>query len=331
MVKYIDLFAGIGGFHQALNAFKAKCVFASEWDKEASLTYFENYDLMPHGDITKIDESLIPEHDLLCAGFPCQAFSISGKQKGFRDTRGTLFFEIARIIKFHTPKVILLENVRNFEKHDNGNTLKIVLDTLKALKYNIFYKVLNASHFGLAQNRERIFIIGFREELNIDRFDFPQPLPIKTSLYDFLENNPKNIRIINRPDMVFTKRYKPQMNIFGEKALPNRPIQIGYVNKGGQGERIYSPYGHAITLSAYGGGVGAKTGLYLIDNKVRKLTPRECARLQGFPDTFILNSSNSQSYKQLGNSVAINVLVEIIKNIYKTQCFTKNAVSINCA
>lgn len=322
-VKYIDLFSGIGGFHEALNAFDAKCLFASEWDNEAARTYFENFGLQPHGDITAIDAKDIPPHDLLCAGFPCQAFSISGKQKGFDDVRGTLFFEIARILEYHKPKVLLLENVRNFEKHDNGNTLKVVLKTLKQLGYNVFYRILNASDFALSQNRQRIFIAGFRDDLGVKNFDFPSPIDARTSLFDVLEKNPKNVKYIDRPDMVFTKTYKPQKDIFGETLLPNRPIQIGYVNKGGQGERIYSPYGHAITLSAYGGGVGAKTGLYKIANKVRKLTPRECARLQGFSEEFILNPSANQCYKQFGNSVAVNVLKEIFKNIFALDIFEK--------
>ncbi len=269
--RYIDLFAGIGGFHQAMSqCFGGKCVFASEWDKEASKTYFENYGLMPEGDITQINEENIPEHDLLCGGFPCQAFSISGKQKGFEDTRGTLFFDIARIVKYHQPKVVFLENVRNFEKHDNGRTLKTVIKTLEELNYNVFYKVLNASHFGLPQNRERIFIVSCRKDLGVINYKFPEPTNEKVSLFDILEENPVNAKIINRPDTVFTREFKPQLNLFGEIGLPNRPIQIGYVNKGGQGERIYSPYGHAVTLSAYGGGAGAKTGLYYINKKIRK-------------------------------------------------------------
>ena len=320
-VKYIDLFAGIGGFHQAMNIFNNKCVFASEWDKDAAKTYFDNYGIKPNGDITKIHEENIPVHDMLCGGFPCQAFSISGKQKGFEDIRGTLFFDVARIVKYHKPKVLLLENVRNFEKHDDGKTLKTVLKTLDELNYNVHYKVLNASHYGLPQNRERIFIVCFRKNLSISDFDFPNPINKKISLLDILEENPKNAKIINRPDTVFTKTFKPQINLFGEIDLPNRPIQIGYVNKGGQGERIYSPYGHAITLSAYGGGAGAKTGLYYIDEKIRKLSPRECAKVQGFPDSFKINSSLTQSYKQFGNSVAVNVLKAIIQNIYKTGCF----------
>ena len=320
-IKYIDLFAGIGGFHQAMNSFNANCVFASEWDKEAAKTYFKNYGIMPDGDITNIDEKQIPQHDMLCGGFPCQAFSISGKQKGFEDTRGTLFFDIARIVKYHKPKVILLENVRNFEKHDNGKTLQKVIYTLNELNYDVHFKVLNASHYGLPQNRERIFIVSFRKDIQAKAFTFPKPINLKVSLYDILENNPKDAKIVERPDIVFTKTFTPVMNIFGELELPNRPIQIGYVNKGGQGERIYSPYGHAITLSAYGGGAGAKTGLYYIDGVVRKLSPRECARVQGFPDSFQIVSSISQSYKQFGNSVAVNVLKAIISNIYATGVF----------
>ncbi|MFZ4800061.1 MAG: DNA cytosine methyltransferase [Bacteroidia bacterium] len=320
-VKYIDLFAGIGGFHQAMNDFDAECVFASEWDKSAAQTYYSNYNITPKGDITKIEEEEIPNHDMLCAGFPCQPFSISGKQRGFEDTRGTLFFDVARIVKHHKPKVVLLENVSNFEKHDNGKTLKTVVLALKEIGYIVFYKVLNASNYGLPQNRERIFIVCFRNDLKIDRFEFPKPYEKKTSLLDMLEKKPSNAKIINRSDIVFTKSFEPQMNLFGQIDLPNKPIQIGYINKGGQGERIYSPFGHAITLSAYGGGVGAKTGLYFIDGVIRKLSPRECARLQGFPDNFKIDSSLTQSYKQLGNSVAVNVLKEIIKEIYNTNCF----------
>ncbi len=334
-VKFIDLFAGIGGFHQAMMQFNAQCVFASEWDKEAAKTYFENYGIKPAGDITKIEASDIPPHDMICAGFPCQAFSISGKQRGFEDARGTLFFDIARIAKFHKPKVLLLENVRNFERHDNGKTLKTVVEILNSLDYDVYYKVLNASNFGLPQNRERIFIVCFRRDLNIKGFEFPKPSDKKVALLDILEDSPKDAKIINRPDTYLTKEYYPQTNLFGEIELPNRPIQIGYVNKGGQGERIYSPYGHAITLSAYGGGAGAKTGLYYIDGKIRKLSPRECARLQGFPDSFKIHPSINQAYKQFGNSVAVNVLVAIIEQIYKTGCFdlkeTQNISSLEAS
>ncbi|MDP8232050.1 MAG: DNA (cytosine-5-)-methyltransferase [Candidatus Zophobacter franzmannii] len=315
--RYIDLFAGIGGFHQAMNSFGGKCVFVSEWDKHASEVYFLNYGIRPAGDITQILETDIPEHDVLCAGFPCQAFSVSGKQKGFEDTRGTLFFDIVRIAKHHRPKLMLLENVRNFTRHNEGKTLKVVLTTLKEIGYNVYFKVLNASDYGLPQNRERIYFVCFRKDIGIDYFDFPQPAIKATSLHDVLENNPVKAKIVDRPDIVFTRNYSPDKDFNDEVLFPNRPIQIGYVNKGGQGERIYSPFGHAITLSAYGGGVGSKTGLYLVNGIVRKLSTRECARLQGFPDNFIIDISDSQAYKQFGNSVAISVLKSILNEVSK--------------
>jgi len=315
--KYIDLFAGIGGFHYALSSFRAECVFASEWDSFAAETYSQNFKLHPYGDITKISAEEIPSFDILCAGFPCQAFSISGKQKGFDDIRGTLFFDIARIVEFHKPKVLFLENVKNLSQHDNGNTLKIIENTLIDLNYTVFHKVLNASNFGLPQNRERIYIVAFRKDINSTKFNFPEPPNPQVCLLDILEDSPLNAKIVERNDVEIYREYIPNNNIFNEMTLLNKPIQIGKVNKGGQGERIYHPLGHSITLSAYGGGVGSKTGLYLINGKIRKLSPRECARIQGFPDSFILNNSDSQSYKQFGNSVAINVLQYILFEITK--------------
>ncbi len=316
--KYIDLFAGIGGFHLALDSVKSECVFASEWDKHAALTYKENFGIEPHGDITKIPEKDIPEHEILCAGFPCQAFSISGKQKGFEDTRGTLFFDIVRIVKYHQPKLLLLENVKNFQKHDGGNTLKTVVESLTNLGYVVKHKVLNASHFGLPQNRERIYFVCLRKDIMVDDFKFPVPPNHKIALQDILEEKPQ-AKIINRPDIEIYKNFMVDKNIFGEPDLPNKPIQIGRVNKGGQGERIYHPLGHAITLSAYGGGVGSKTGLYKIKNTIRKLSTRECARLQGFGDDFRIISSQTQAYKQFGNSVAVNVLKSIVNQLAKTK------------
>lgn len=316
--RFIDLFSGIGGFHYALASFGAECVFASEIDKKASEIYELNHGLKPEGDITKIDEKNIPKHDVLCGGFPCQAFSISGKQKEFEDTRGTLFFDIARIVNFHKPKIIFLENVKNFERHDNGNTLNTVIDVLTKMDYTIHYKVLNTSNFGLPQNRERIYIVGFNNDVFPDsHFTFPNN-KIKSSLADILENNPMSAKVFDREDINIYKNYTPTKNIFGEIDLLNKPIQIGKVNKGGQGERIYHPLGHSVTLSAYGGGVGAKTGLYKIGDKIRKLSPRECARLQGFPECFEFHKSIPEAHKQFGNSVSIDVLQYILKEIIRT-------------
>ena len=315
--SFIDLFAGIGGFHLALTSMGAKCLFASEWDKYAAETYCQNFKIKPSGDITKINENNIPKHDILCGGFPCQAFSISGKQKGFEDTRGTLFFDIARIVNYHQPKVLFLENVKNLTKHDEGKTLKTIIKTLKELNYTIFTKVLNSSNFGLPQNRERIYIIAFHNTLESTSFNFPIPTNEPICLENILENQPKNAKIIERNDIQIYKNYTVSSSLFSEIELLNKPIQIGKVNKGGQGERIYHPLGHAITLSAYGGGIGAKTGLYLINGQIRKLSPRECARVQGFPDDFLINPIDSQAYKQFGNSVSVNVLQYILLEISK--------------
>ena len=318
-LKFIDLFAGIGGFHLALSKINGECVFASEWDKDCQKVYEKNFGLKPHGDITKINEKDIPQHEILCAGFPCQAFSISGKRLGFKDTRGTLFFDVARIIKHHNPKIVLLENVKNFLTHDNGNTINVVKKTLEELNYNVFYKVLNSSNYGVPQKRERIYIVAFNQKLKIKNFQFPSNQNIFVSLESCLlpDNLTKDL-VLKRKDVNLKKNIDISKDIFGN--YPQKPIRLGHVNKGGQGERIYSPKGHAVSLTAYGGGIGSKTGLYLINKKLRKLSPRECARITGFPDSFHLSENKNHSYKQFGNSVVVNVLDFIINEITKTGC-----------
>jgi DNA (cytosine-5)-methyltransferase 1 len=323
-IKYIDLFAGIGGFHQAMSSFGAECVFVSEWDKKCQDVYRKNYNMDVYGDITKIDEKDIPPHDVICAGFPCQAFSVSGKQLGFQDTRGTLFFDVARIAKHHKPKVLLLENVKNFAKHDSGNTLKVVESTLQDLGYSVYHKVLNASNFGVPQKRERVYIVAFRGDLNIDNFQFPITYGKPTKLKDCLLDSKEVLDcIVTRDDVVLKNDVKIEKDEFGN--FSQKSIRLGIVNKGGQGERIYSPLGHAITLSAYGGGAGAKTGLYLIDGVIRKLAPRECARITGFPDSFTVDPNKNSAYKQFGNSVVVNVLKSIVENIIKSKCFDEES------
>lgn len=309
---FIDLFAGIGGFRIALENLEGTCIFSSEWDKNSKKVYEDNFGELPYGDITKMKEEEIPSHDVLCAGFPCQSFSISGKRLGFSDTRGTLFFDIARIVKYHRPKVLFLENVKNFARHDAGKTLSVVLNTLRGLRYTVFYKVLRSSDFGVPQARERIYIIGFRKDLNVEHFEFPSPTKEVRVVKDILEREStvRNV-YINRKDT----------NIYGVEKKVNdlrRPLQIGTINKGGQGERIYSIYAAGITLSAYGGGAASKTGAYLINNRIRKLTPRECARMQGFPESFILPQSRNVAYRQFGDSVSTPVLEAIFKNVLKS-------------
>ena len=311
---FIDLFAGIGGFRIALQNMGGECVFSSEFDAEAQSTYFANYGEMPFGDITKIDEKLIPDHDVLCAGFPCQPFSISGKRLGFEDTRGTLFFDIARIAKQKRPAVLFLENVKNVLSHNNGETIKQMMSILDDIGYDAKIKLLNAARYGTPQRRERVYIIGLRKDIIHEKFIYPDPLDLPIYIENILDNDKCAVEeaTIHRKDIEFWPND-------GHEEYALRPIRVGTVNKGGPGERIYSRKGVGVTLSAYGGGAGAKTGLYKIDGRVRRLTPRECARLQGFPEQFIIPTNRNIAYKQFGNSVSINVLQCIVKSIINTK------------
>lgn len=310
--KYIDLFCGIGGFHIALSSFGAKCVFASDIDKYAQNIYKTNFGIQPHGDIKKIKCKDIPSHDILCAGFPCQPFSISGHQHGFEDASGNgkLFFEIIRIVRYHKPKLVLLENVRNLEYHNNGQTLKIIKTKLNSVGYYVFCKTLNASDFGIPQARQRLYIVAFKKSLRIKNFVFPSNTNKQVSLSDILlddENINENVQItreytIDKPEAVYKS---------------NRLIRVGKIGLGRQGERIYSPLGHSVTLSSQSGGIGGKTGMYYVNGNVRKLCSRECARLMGFPDSYILPSNTNTTYAKFGNSVVVDVLQYILKEIIK--------------
>ncbi len=309
---FIDLFAGIGGFRLALESFGAKCVYSNEWDADAQKVYAQNFNEIPDGDITKVDENAIPSHNILCAGFPCQAFSISGKQRGFEDSRGTLFFDVARIVKAKQPQVVFMENVKNFATHDRGRTLNVVKTTMEELGYDFHQKILNAVDYGIPQKRERIYMVCFRKDMKIKNFSFPKPFMLKRHVEDFLLKDEKLLKdlYINRQDIYY--------NNTPDNSYSNKSIRLGIVNKGGQGERIYSTKGIAITLSANGGGVFAKTGGYLINGRPRKLHPRECARIMGFPDSYILAEKDSNAYRQFGNSVVIDVLQLIIAQIAKS-------------
>lgn len=300
--KFIDLFAGLGGFRIALESLGANCVYSNEWDKYAQKVYSDNFGEVPEGDITQVDEKTIPEHDILCAGFPCQAFSISGKQLGFEDSRGTLFFDVARIVKEKKPKVVFMENVKNFATHDSGRTLEIVKSSMEELGYTFNQRVLNAVDYGIPQKRERIYMVCFRKDLNYLDFKFPRPFELTNHVEDFLLNDESLV------ESLYIDRSDTYYNGVEDVEYKNKSIRLGIVNKGGQGERIYSTKGIAITLSANGGGVFSKTGGYLVNGRPRKLHPRECARIMGFPDSYKIASSNSQAYKQFGNSVVIDVL-----------------------
>jgi len=300
----------MGGFRLALESLGAKCVYTSEWDVEAQRTYAANFGHTPDGDITKVDAQSIPNHDILCAGFPCQAFSISGKQMGFEDSRGTLFFDVARIIKAKQPQVVFLENVRNLETHNGGRTLAVIKNTLEELGYAVFHKVLSAVDYGVPQVRERIYIVCFRSDLGVTYFSFPEAIPLMKFVEDCLIDEaeiPEELYLKYAGDIRRIAKF--------DDVNSETPIRLGHLNKGCQGERIYSVKGVAITLSAYGGGRFARTGGYLVKGRIRRLHPRECARLNGYPDSYKLPDNFNQAYQQLGNSVVVDVLQYIALNI----------------
>ena len=300
--KFIDLFAGLGGFRLALESLGAQCVYSNEWDLPAQEVYYENFGDVPDGDITKVNESIIPDHDILCAGFPCQAFSISGKQRGFEDSRGTLFFDVARIVKEKKPKIVFMENVKNFATHDGGKTLEVVKATMEELGYTFNQRVLNSVDYGVPQKRERIYMVCFRNDIITKNFTFPKTIKLTKHVEDFLLEDE------SLTEHLYVTRNDTYYNGTKDDVYSDKSIRLGIVNKGGQGERIYSTKGIAITFSAYGGGVFAKTGGYLVNGRPRRLHPRECARLMGYPDSYKISKKANQAYQQFGNSVVIDVL-----------------------
>lgn len=301
--KYIDLFAGIGGIRTPFQNLGGKCVFSSEIDKYACQTYEANYGEKPSGDITKIPANAIPDFDILLAGFPCQAFSIAGKREGFNDTRGTMFFEVERILEEKKPKSFLLENVKGLTNHDKGKTFKIMLDVLEnKLNYKVYHKVLNAKDFGLPQNRERIMIVGFKNH-NID-FHFPEKTNIPTRLGDILEKNPDDKYTISDKIWESHQRRKER-----NKAKGN-----------GFGYRLFnenSEYTSTISARYYKDGSEILIDQSNKGKNPRKLTPREAARLQGYPDSFKIVVSDTQAYKEFGNSVPVNMIDAVAKEMYK--------------
>lgn len=302
--KYIDLFAGIGGIRTPFQNLGGKCVFSSEIDKYAAQTYAANYGEVPSGDITKISANSIPDFDILLAGFPCQAFSIAGKRAGFNDTRGTMFFEVERILEEKKPKCFLLENVKGLTNHDKGKTFKIMLDILEnKLNYKVYYKVLNAKNFGLPQNRERIMIVGFKNH-NVD-FHFPKETNIPTKLGNILENNPDDKYTIS--DKIWESHQKRKEK---NKAKGNG---FGYCLFNEESE-----YTSTISARYYKDGSEILIDQSSKSKNPRKLTPREAARLQGYPDSFKIVVSDTQAYKQFGNSVPVNMINAVAQEMYKT-------------
>lgn len=377
---FIDLFCGIGGFHQAMSSLGGKCVFASDIDKHCRETYYHNYHIQPHGDITKVDEKDIPPHDVICGGFPCQSFSIAGKRLGFDDpTKGTLFFDIVRIIKYHKPKYILLENVKNLASHDNGNTWKVIHDTLQNLNYNVHEQpIIFSPHFiNVPQNRERVFIIGIRKDVaELPDFVFDQStiptcsinsilqddteIPnisnykLEESYVDVINHWDKFLKGINTvPRFPVWKEWltdtmdesapewrKPHMRRCIELYNNNRTFIDNWLNEAdsiekfnGAKARLEWQVGTVTNniwetiLQFRQSGIRCKAATYfptlvaivqtsIIGKTKRYLTPRECARLQSFPDTFEMISPEHECYKQFGNSVNVEVIKLMAKFMF---------------
>lgn len=313
---FIDLFAGIGGFRIPLQWEGGKCIFSSEFNKDAQKVYERNYGEFPFGDITKIPVEIIPSHDVLCAGFPCQPFSISGKMKGFEDTRGTLIYSVFKIIESKHPKVVFLENVKHLVHHDGGRTLSTILEGLNNLGYKTSYAVLNASNFGVPQNRERIIIIGHREK----QFDFSKVKKREhVLLKDVLDENRGEFEYLNEPYTILSDmKTQPSGLIFA--GYRNKNIRKAGVRPGTehlsrvhkQPNRIYSIEGiHPALPSQESSG-----RFWIFDGlKVRKLTINECYKIMGFPSDFIKSYNLGEQYRQIGNSVCIPMIQEIIKEI----------------
>lgn len=301
----IDLFAGIGGIRQGFQMHGGRTVFSSEWDKFAQKTYRINFGESPHGDITEIDPKDIPNHDILLAGFPCQPFSNAGLKRGFEDTRGTLFFNIANILKEKRPKAFMLENVKNLTTHDKGNTFKVIMSILKELNYYVPEpKVLNAYHFGSPQNRERIIIVGFNKDY----------LPESFSEFEFPEGKiDDNVKVGNILETSVSDKYTISDKLWsGHMARKKMHEKKG----NGFGFCLFnseSPYTSTISARYYKD--GSEALIEQTDKNPRMLTPRECARLQAFPEEFIIPVSNSQAYKQFGNSVCINVIDKVAEKM----------------
>lgn len=306
---FIDLFAGIGGFRLAMQNLGGRCVFSSEFEPNAQKTYFENFGDMPFGDITlqSVKDCIPEKFDVLCAGFPCQAFSIAGYRKGFEDTRGTLFFDVASIIRKHRPKAFFLENVKNLKSHDNGKTYMVIEETLKELGYVVYNQVLNTMDYvNIPQNRERIFIIGFdpAQVTSIKEFKYPDKTQLTNSIQNFIDKTEKDKTLFYTESCTFYNELKE--NIIREDTIYQWRRHYVRENKSNV----------CPTLTANMGTGGHNVPLIKVPTGIRKLSPKECLNFQGFPEQYKFpNIAKSQCYKQAGNSVTMPLIQLVAKNM----------------
>ena len=317
-IKFIDLFCGLGGFRLALESFGAECVFSSDIDKNVSKTYFDNFNDNCLKDITKTEAVEMPSHNILCGGFPCQAFSIGGYKKGFDDERGVLFLDIIRIAKYHLPELLFLENVKGLVEHDEGKTFKIIVDCLEDLGYNVYTKVLNSKYFDVPQSRERIYFICIRQDIDNKTFEFPKETKINKTIKDILLSSDeiKENLFIDRERCHLNHKYTNN-NLFDTEE--KRLLVAGYNGiKDHNNNRIYYADGLFCTYTKSTGSTNNGGGIVL-NNKVRRLQKREVMRLFGFPDSYKIDYSHYKICQQAGNSVVVNVIQSIIKNLIDTK------------
>ncbi len=305
--NFIDLFCGLGGFRLAFEKVGGKCVFSSDIDLHVQKTYEMNFGELPHGDITKIEAKEIPDHDILCAGFPCQPFSTAGKRLGFEDARGTLFFDVVRIIKEKKPKAFILENVKGLTNHDDGNTLKAILDIIDDLDYDCKFDVLNAKNYNVPQNRERWYCIGIRKDYGVDisDFSFPEHEELTTKLSDIIEKN------IDTTDYIVSEACGRNIKTFVEKKNINvQPSTLAYDIRPSRCHFVTGDISNCLTAKMGTG--GSNVAVVIAQN--RKLTERECLRLMGFPDEYKIGKGY-QAYKQIGNSVVVPVICRLAEEL----------------
>lgn len=311
-MRFIDLFCGIGGFRIGFESIGGECVFSSDIDKFACETYKSNFNEYPNGDITEIKAEMIPDFDLLCAGFPCQPFSIGGLRKGFQDTRGTLFFHIERVLRDKQPNAFILENVKGLANHDQGKTLDVILNKLAyringninlnkfkdCLNYNVFYTVINSYNYGVPQNRERIYIVGFKDEVN---YVFPEPIKEKVHLSDIIDRSiEKNtISDILKFNIDFHLAIHPKKD-----NIKDLEYLLAYEVRKSRATFRFDNLSPTLTAKMGTGG----NNVPILVNYGRKLTTDECLKIQGFPQWFKIKPNNSQSYKQIGNSVSVPII-----------------------
>jgi DNA (cytosine-5)-methyltransferase 1 len=298
-LTFIDLFAGMGGIRLAFEAMGAECVFSSEWDAHAQQIYQANFGEVPYGDITQIASQDIPHHDILLGGFPCQPFSIIGDKLGFADTRGTLFFEIERILRDKQPQAFLLENVKQLVTHDDSRTFGVILNKLQLLGYTVYWRILNALHFGLPQKRERVFIVGFKQSYH---FQFPTWAGKSKTLDDILEDDATVDKCYIASAEIQRKRQESTQH--KDRFYPS----VWHENKGANISIL--PYSCALRAGA--------SFNYLLVNGQRRLTPREMLRLQGFPESYQIFGNEGQIRRLLGNSVAVPVVEAVAKAMVDT-------------